>query len=77
MGKSKSEECSFNCIEASQAHHVGISPQKDRGGTKGTVGKGEGGEEVGCLEANGACCEYAAGFHFQRLLYSHIVVAEA
>jgi hypothetical protein len=27
------------------AQHVGVSPQKDRGGTKGEVGKAEGGEE--------------------------------
>jgi len=64
MGKSKSEECSFNCIEASQAHHVGISPQKDRGGTKGTVGKGEGGEEVGCLEANEPAASMRQAFIF-------------
>jgi len=28
-----------------EAHHVGISPQEDRGGATGTVGEGEGGEE--------------------------------
>jgi hypothetical protein len=30
-----------------EARHVGISPQEDRCGTKGTVGEGEGGEEGG------------------------------
>jgi hypothetical protein len=30
-----------------QAHHVGISTQEDRGGTKGTVGEGEGAAEEG------------------------------
>jgi hypothetical protein len=28
-----------------KTHHVGISPQEDCGGTKGTVGQGEGCEE--------------------------------
>jgi hypothetical protein len=32
-----------------KAHDVGISPQEDRGGTKGTVGEGQGAEEEGCL----------------------------
>ena len=37
-----------------EAHHVGISPQEDRGGTKGEVGENTGCEdEIGCLEANG------------------------
>ena len=49
MGTSESGECSFNCVEAGQAHHVGCWQKEDRSGTKGTVGKGEGGEE-GCLE---------------------------
>jgi hypothetical protein len=29
-----------------QTHHVGISPQEDRGGTAGTVGEGQSGKEV-------------------------------
>jgi hypothetical protein len=33
-----------------KAHHVGVSPQEDRGGTAGAVGKGAGGEEEGGLE---------------------------
>ena len=46
-----------------QTHHVGISPQEDRGGTAGAVGEGEGcEEEIGGLVACGACCEDAAGF---------------
>jgi hypothetical protein len=36
-----------NWLGNRKAHHVGISPQKDRGGTKSTVGKGECGEEDG------------------------------
>jgi hypothetical protein len=32
-----------------QTHHVGISPQEDRSGTKGTLGKVQSREE-GCLE---------------------------
>jgi hypothetical protein len=39
-----------------KAHHVRLSPQEDRGGTKGAVGEGEGGEEEGCLEHSGARC---------------------
>ena len=35
-----------NCFGSCQAHHVGVSPPKDRSGTKGAVGKGEGGEKV-------------------------------
>jgi len=34
-------------IGSCQTQHVGISPQKDRGCSKGTVGEGEGGEEGG------------------------------
>jgi hypothetical protein len=34
-----------NRFESSEAHHVRISPQEDRGGTAGTVGEGEGGEK--------------------------------
>jgi hypothetical protein len=30
-----------------EAHHVGISPQEDRGGAAGKVGEGTGGEEGG------------------------------
>ena len=34
-----------------QAHHVGISPQENRGGAAGEVGKVEGGEEkIGSLD---------------------------
>jgi hypothetical protein len=33
-----------------QTHHVGISPQEDRYGTKGTLGEVEGGEEVRMFE---------------------------
>jgi hypothetical protein len=46
---------------SSKAHHVGISPQEDRGGTKGKMGEVPGAEEGG-LAAWGACCgEDAAG----------------
>jgi hypothetical protein len=37
-------------IGSCQTQHVGISPQKDRGCSKGTVGEGEGGEEEGGIE---------------------------
>ena len=62
MGKESREEPS-GCDET-EAHHVGVSPQEDRGGAAGKVGEGEDcEEEVGCLAACGACCcEYAAGF---------------
>jgi hypothetical protein len=33
-----------------KTHHVGIIPQEDCGGTAGTVGEGEGGEEEGGVE---------------------------
>jgi hypothetical protein len=43
----RNNPCPFSQNEMSraetQAHHVAISPQKDRGGTKGTVGEVEGG----------------------------------
>ncbi len=42
-----------NCFRSCEAHHVGISPQKDRSGTAGEVGEGEGGEEEGGLEPAG------------------------
>ncbi len=48
VGKSKRSSAE------TQTHHVGISPQEDRGGTKGEVGENTGCEdEIGCLEANG------------------------
>jgi len=50
-----------NGIGSCQAHLVSISPQEDRGGTKGKVGEVPGAEEGG-LAAWGACCgEYVAG----------------
>jgi hypothetical protein len=36
-------------IGTCEAHDVGISPQEDRGGAAGTLGTGEGGEEVRCM----------------------------
>jgi hypothetical protein len=52
-----------NGLGSCQAHHVGISPQEDRGGTAGKVGEGEGCEkEIGGLAVWGACYgEYVAG----------------
>jgi hypothetical protein len=32
-----------------KAHHVGVSPEKDRGGAAGEVGEGEGWKEEGGL----------------------------
>jgi hypothetical protein len=43
-----------------KAHHVGISPQEDRGGTKVAMVEGEGGAEESGIET-WACCEAAAG----------------
>jgi hypothetical protein len=43
-----------NSLGACEADHVGVSPQEDRGGTKGAVGEGEGGEEKGGLDVAGA-----------------------
>jgi hypothetical protein len=39
-------------LGSSKAHHFGISPQKDRGGTAGEVGESQGGEEGGCLKVD-------------------------
>jgi tRNA(Arg) A34 adenosine deaminase TadA len=39
-----------NCFGSCQTHHVGISPQEDRGGAAGEVGEGEGGEEESGVE---------------------------
>jgi hypothetical protein len=36
-----------NCVGICEAHHVGISPQEDRGGTAGKMGEGEGASEEG------------------------------
>jgi hypothetical protein len=49
MGKDKKSSAE------TKAQHVGVSPQEDRGGTKGTVGEDTGGEEeIGSLDwANG------------------------
>jgi hypothetical protein len=30
-----------NWLDTCEAHHVGISPEEDRGGAAGTVGEGE------------------------------------
>jgi tRNA(adenine34) deaminase len=40
-------------LGSSKAHHVGVSPEEDRSGTKGTVGQGEGWEEEGGVERLG------------------------
>jgi len=32
-------------LRSCKAHHVGVSPQEDRGGTAGAVGAGEGGKK--------------------------------
>jgi hypothetical protein len=43
--------------------------KEDRGGTAGEVGEDTGGEEIGCLEASGACREYGdrvCGGGFER-----------
>ena len=50
-----------------EAHHVGISPQKDRGGTKGTVGEATGGEEVGGVSDLRAEHSSLAQIPFQKL----------
>jgi hypothetical protein len=39
-----------NCVRTRETHHVGISPQEDRGGAAGAVGEVEGGEEEGGIE---------------------------
>jgi hypothetical protein len=36
-----------NWASSYQTHHVGVSPQEDRGGTKGTVGEDKGCEQDG------------------------------
>jgi hypothetical protein len=35
------------CFGSCKAHHVGIRPKEDRGGTAGAVGEGQSGEEEG------------------------------
>jgi hypothetical protein len=57
-----SSGCSENNGRGScQAHHVGFSPQEDRGGCAGEVGEDTGAAEEGGVEIR-ACREYAAGF---------------
>jgi hypothetical protein len=52
-------------FRSSQAHHVGISPQEDRGGAARKVGAVQSGKE-GSLKTKGACCgECVAGFRAQ------------
>jgi hypothetical protein len=52
-----------NGIGSGEAHNAYISPQENRGGTKGKVGEAKGGAEEGGLANWGACrCKYAAGF---------------
>jgi hypothetical protein len=48
-------------LDTCEAHHVGVSPQEDRGGAAGAVGEGEGWEEGGVGFIRG-CREYVAGF---------------
>ena len=43
--EASSEGSENNWLGSCEAHHVGISPQEDRGGTAGTVGEGEGGKK--------------------------------
>jgi hypothetical protein len=57
-------------FRSGKAHHISSRQKENRSRTKGTVGEVESGEEVGWLEAKGACCEDAAGFHSQCPLYS-------
>ena len=50
MGKSESAECSFNCIKAGRAYHIGSGQKKNRSRAAGEVGEGEGAAEKGGLE---------------------------
>jgi len=61
MGKSRSGEYSFDCIEAGQAHHIRCWQKENRSRTASEVGEGEGGAEEGGLAAWGACCEKCGG----------------
>ena len=48
MGKdSEKIAASGGSLRTCEAHHVGISPEEDRGGAEGEMGKGTGGEEEG------------------------------
>ena len=49
-GTERIEASSGDCFGPCQAHHVGISPQEDCGGSAGAVGEGTGGEEEGSVE---------------------------
>lgn len=55
MGERAQEIASSGGLNSCQAHNVGISPQENRGGTKGKVGEAEGTaeEEIGGIKANG------------------------
>ena len=46
-----------DCTEAGQAHHLSSRREKNRGGTAGEVGEGEGAAKEG-VEASGDCHEY-------------------
>ena len=43
-------DCENDGLGCCEARHVSISPQENRGGTAGEVGKGEGPAKEGCLE---------------------------
>lgn len=60
MGKRAEEIAAGSGLNSCQAHNVGISPQENRGGTKGKVGKAEGTaeEEIGGIKANGHAASY-------------------
>jgi hypothetical protein len=42
----------YDGLGSCQTHHVGVSPQEDRGGAAGEMGEGQGGEEKGGLGPN-------------------------
>lgn len=44
-GSEWTETDSGNCFGSRETHNVGISPEKDRGGTAGAVGESQGWEE--------------------------------
>jgi hypothetical protein len=61
MGKSRSEEYSFDCIEAGQAHHIRRWQKENRSRTASEVGEGEGGAEEGGLEPREPAAKNAVG----------------
>ena len=69
MGKSRSGEYSFDCIEAGQAHHIRCWPKANRSRSASEVGEGEGAAEEGGLEPREPAAKNVVGFSSGLLSY--------